>query len=460
MLSQQVASEDVGAAVARQVSPGVDLAVMAMVCSGWWKGARALQTRHEYDLVWADHALQRELATLLRRLPDLEPELQSPELATSGGGGGGGNRYDEAMGRLARVCGTPETHRGRVIVRDSIDDIMNAAIQRMARRGGEAACSWAGIEEEARAVLAKFLRAIVDTAVVYTVHAGCVVITGMDVAHALQLYGRALPYASTASSGQFEARMLYLHAFNQLVREYLQNNRVLTMSEKRTTRVADVLLRRATEDFVAEVFATTRQSAANALASQVEVFRSAAQQCFDSVTSARHCIPHEPLPENLVGDDDEDDDGEPDVVACEQQMQQENEDAAYEESDDDTDDEQPIHLHDLEGWISESSAGWWKDANTASWWEKIDSSARCKAELHWEDLCGSFSAVPPRAWRLTAEANLAKAQLWWPGANVEQIGAHVRQAFEARAQRRRITGTGNCLAPGCPRGFCTCVPSE
>ena len=417
---EQIATEHVGAAIASHVAPGAPLAVMAMVCCGWWKGARKLQASRDYDIVWADHALQRQLATLLRRLPELEPDLRSPELAAAGGGGDGAHRYDEAMARLAIVCGAAGVHyegapaipRNRIMIRDALQGITSAAIQRMARCDLGADVDWTGMIpgtpsppefmlDKARGVIDTFLHSIVYTTVVYTEQERCDDITGMHVARALQLHGRPLPDTGAVLSGPFEGRKQYLHAFSRLVGEYLQD---MKNGRLATTRVADVLLRRATEEYVADVVTTARQSAADAGCPQLIVLKHASEQCFERVMVARHCVHSEPLPGDVVDDDDESDDGGPDAAACEQQTEQENEDDAYEDPDDDTDDRGPYHLdEDL----------WQDDVNTSSWWDNIDRSARCQAELHWEDLCKCFSAVPPRSWRRFAEEALAGRLPWW-----------------------------------------------
>ena len=485
--TERIASEDVGGAVARHVAPGAPLAVLAMVCSGWWKGARKLQSSRDYDIVWADHALKRELDRLLRRLPDLEPDLRSPELAAAGGGGHGEHRYDEAMEQLAVVCdtggvhyeGAPATAATRMIVWDSRLGITSAAIQRMARcdLGGDG--HWTdtipGIPsapeymvEQARGDFVKFLFEIMYTARVLTEHELCNDITGMDVARALRIHGRPLPGTSVALSDGFEGRKEYLHTFSQLAREYLQDFMNAYLA---TTRVADVLLRRAAEEYVSEVVTTARQSAAGPQHSRFLVLKHASAQCFERVMIARHCVHSEPLPRDVcpitlappppsdarftycapggrqiaydaralhcmttwdpvtrlpysaddlarlersagsvavdmddmqVDDDaefiidDESDDGGP-----EQQTEQENEDDAYEYSYEDEVIDEFGHFHlDHDKLLRDN-------VNTSSWWDNIDRSARCQAELQWEDLCECFSAVPPRSWRRFAEETLA-----------------------------------------------------
>ena len=177
-------------------------------------------------------------------------------------------------------------------------------------------CGWLGVaalpastlkvDKEARGVLSEFLLAVIRHAQQYTEHARGTVITGMDVAHALQGLGRALSYAPATSTpvGLFaqksiagvdgfgedpgfveddltqpdpQGAMPYLFAFRQLIRENLQEFFLVHTQ----TRSADVLLRRATEDFVADVFAVAHKSSyrdvAGTPALHVDAFRWAAR---------------------------------------------------------------------------------------------------------------------------------------------------------------------------------------
>ena len=144
-------------------------------------------------------------------------------------------------------------------------------------------------------------------------------------------------------------------------------------------------------------------------------------------------------------------------------MQQEERDNDFEDEDaseDDADDEPqlPAWRYDFE-WIAEGSAEWWDDAGSAQWWERIDMSAGCQNDLHLEGYCMGFSAVPPHSWRRIAKSSLAKARALWLDADAALVAARVQQAFEARAERKRRTGTGNCFACRVHPAACTCVPS-
>ena len=167
------------------------------------------------------------------------------------------------------------------------------------------------------------------------------------------------------------------------------------------------------------------------------------------------------LLEDLVDDDeDEDEDGAPDAAECAQQTQQEEEDDCFDDdvSVDESDDVPVMHEYDF-GWIDEFSARWWEDADSAQWWAKLDKPY--KTELTFEDLCGGFSAVPPKAWRCKAESSLAEARGLFPGAeHTAQIIALVKRAFEARAARKLSTGTGNCFDCREHAAACTCIPGK
>lgn len=94
-----VSTESFGAALADRMPLSRELAAVAMVCCGWWKGARAVQQQRGFAIVWAERTLraQRAIARRLdhgrmeellhhdlvahfQQLPQLEPDLCSPGL--------------------------------------------------------------------------------------------------------------------------------------------------------------------------------------------------------------------------------------------------------------------------------------------------------------------------------------------------------------------------------------------
>ena len=283
LASMKIVTEDFGALVARHVIPGPELATMAMVCGGWWKAARALQTTPDYDLEWAEHALPRQLEVLLRQLPDLEPDLRSPELAI---GDGGHDSYEDTRVRLAALCDAPPGARRPCGSPHPINDITDDAIRaRMCQRGGVPceALVESRICDEARDVIVKFLGVVVRGASLYADYLDHGSVTGIDVAHALRGHSCSLPSCTRfAAPAHFDAPMPYLYAFSQAIQHEQEAADPYNAFLSPFTRVADVLLRLAAEEFVAEVFASAWnsmqcESLADNLALQLDAFQAAAR---------------------------------------------------------------------------------------------------------------------------------------------------------------------------------------
>ena len=81
--------------------------------------------------------------------------------------------------------------RRRMVLRDNIQGITNAAIRRLARRGGVKRI-YGLVYEETRGVLTAFLKNIIRDSVTYTEHAKRKTVTVMDVVDALKRQGKTL----------------------------------------------------------------------------------------------------------------------------------------------------------------------------------------------------------------------------------------------------------------------------
>lgn len=94
-------------------------------------------------------------------------------------------------GQGIKGMGKGGAKRHRKILRDNIAGVTKPAIRRLARRGGVKRIS-AGVYEETRDVLKKFLTEVISAAVTYTEHADRKTVSAMDVCYALKLKGRTL----------------------------------------------------------------------------------------------------------------------------------------------------------------------------------------------------------------------------------------------------------------------------
>ena len=81
--------------------------------------------------------------------------------------------------------------RHRKQLRDNIQGISNAAIRRLARRGGVKRIS-GSIYKDTRGVLKFFFENVIRDAVTYTDHAKRKTVTAMDVVYALKRQGRTI----------------------------------------------------------------------------------------------------------------------------------------------------------------------------------------------------------------------------------------------------------------------------
>jgi histone H4 len=247
-------------AIAGHVQPGATLAKFAMVCREWWSAARVLPAYHspwdaEYQLwrtagsqrrkpgsqAWPQYmeaVLEWQLARYLCRLPELEPDLQSPVLveraehyATRLREALSQKAGDESEGEIRDIYDVekealrslnlplakrqevlrnhPEARRRRRVLRDCIHDIADAAYRRLARLGGVVRFSRL-LYDEAREGLKRCLEILLRGAVVYSEHAyhrttgPC--ITSADVAHTLQLHGRPVCSLTVSTSGFFDRK--------------------------------------------------------------------------------------------------------------------------------------------------------------------------------------------------------------------------------------------------------------
>ena len=80
---------------------------------------------------------------------------------------------------------------GRRFLRDSVGDITNAAIRRLARRGGVKRISGL-MYEETRGHLKQYIEKVISEAIVYASYANRKTITAFDVVHAVKRQGRTL----------------------------------------------------------------------------------------------------------------------------------------------------------------------------------------------------------------------------------------------------------------------------
>ena len=94
-------------------------------------------------------------------------------------------------GGRGKGLGKGGAKRHRPLNRDNIQGITNAAIRRLARRGGVKRIS-GFIYEETRGVLKVFLENVIRDAVTYTEHAKRRTVTALDVIYALKRQGRTL----------------------------------------------------------------------------------------------------------------------------------------------------------------------------------------------------------------------------------------------------------------------------
>jgi histone H4 len=94
-------------------------------------------------------------------------------------------------GKGGKALGAGGAKRHRVVLRENIQGVTNAAIRRMARRGGIKRISGL-FYEEARNVLKVFLQSVVRDAIVYAQHGKRKTVMAIDVVLALKRQGRTL----------------------------------------------------------------------------------------------------------------------------------------------------------------------------------------------------------------------------------------------------------------------------
>jgi histone H3/H4 len=294
-----VSGADFSEALAKHVQPGTTLANFAMVCRAWAAAARALPiyyTPWDAEMQWAPQAkkwpgylsgaLEWQLAVYLRRLPQLEPDLQVPVLMDP--------EYvcvDYEVVPRATIDQQPSIRNGGsgILKMDHrhpsgphlswdaiILSIPEAAYRRVARRSSVHRFS-SVLYDAARGALRTFLEKILRDALSYFQHRYGTIITAPDVVYALQLNGRYCTNSVPAGiCGFFNCKqkdieeddpaqpspskevLAYICNFGRLITVLLQDFR----SAVPVSKAADVVLRRAAEDFLAKVFEVANESTA------------------------------------------------------------------------------------------------------------------------------------------------------------------------------------------------------
>ena len=350
-----VSTPDFSTALAGHVQPGTALAGFAMVCREWWTAARALPVYYapwdaEYRLwraagsqPWPDFmndALEWQLASYLRRLPELEPDLTliSPVLIerarqynvhlnaryAQGDHSEEGlvqlpdleNMYEEEAQQVHDLWYPSDgndhpkgAHRGRLFRKNNLSNISDSAYRRLARRGGVLRFSGV-LYAAARVALRNFLETVLGCVRVYVEQTcGKRTVHSVDVACALQLHGRDCSPTETsgasAQDGFFDRKpneasieeddlsrplpqqqvLLYLCCFGSVIAESIYSYFIISKS-------ADVLLRRAAEGFLTQVFATANEATPlDGLTPelQTKAFEASARLITDGMFLHAHC---------------------------------------------------------------------------------------------------------------------------------------------------------------------------
>jgi histone H3/H4 len=277
---------DVSDALARHVQPGTTLANFAMVCRAWAAAARALPIYYtpwdaEVQSVslankWPrslNGALEWQLGSYLRRLPQLEPDLQvsmlmDPKYICVG--------YEAVLlaGVDLAVGGGPR--RPHLYSTAIILSIPGAAYRRLARRSSVHRFSNM-LYDAAREALMRFLQEILRPTLSFQGHCYRRTVTAPDAVYALQLHGRyctnsvpegiigffdrkqeAIEEDDLAQPLPDEQVLAYICTFGKLIAAILQE----FMTNVKVSKAADVVLRRAAEDFLAQVFEMANKSTA------------------------------------------------------------------------------------------------------------------------------------------------------------------------------------------------------